>query len=226
MKRSKSLENRQQKAIQEKSELLKNVETAESLKISPLVYHSRLLAEFRGISIHYGPATVCNDVGFTVRQGERIALCGKNGSGKSSLLKLLNGEPMDYTGILEIGSGLVVSYLPQDTSFLSGSLKKFARDSGVEESLFLAILRKLDFSRAQFEKDLADYSEGQKKKVALARSLCEKAHLYLWDEPLNYVDVLSRIQIEEILVNYRPTMVFVEHDRAFVRNVATKIFEL
>ena len=69
---------------------------------------------------------------------------------------------------------------------------------------------------------MEDFSAGQKKKVLLARSLCEPAHLYLWDEPLNYVDVLSRLQIEELLKSSGPTLLFVEHDAAFVEAVATK----
>ena len=70
------------------------------------------------------------------------------------------------------------------------------------------------------------YSAGQKKKVLLAASLCEQAHLYLWDEPLNYIDIDSRIQIEELLKQYRPTMLLVEHDRAFCDAVAARTVEL
>ena len=88
--------------------------------------------------------------------------------------------------------------------------------------LFKAILRKLDFSREQFDKDLETYSEGQKKKVLLAKSLCQPAHLYVWDEPLNFIDVLSRVQIEDLLLASRPTLLFVEHDRAFRERIATK----
>ena len=66
------------------------------------------------------------------------------------------------------------------------------------------------------------FSAGQKKKVQLAKSLCERAHLYIWDEPLNYIDVFSRMQIEEVLCRYAPTLVFVEHDRAFSDKIATK----
>ena len=88
--------------------------------------------------------------------------------------------------------------------------------------LFRAILRKLDFSRVQFDKDLAGYSEGQKKKVLLARSLSERAHLYVWDEPLNHIDVLSRMQLEDLLREHAPTLLFVEHDRAFCERLATK----
>ena len=83
-------------------------------------------------------------------------------------------------------------------------------------------MRKLEFQRAHFEKRIEDFSEGQKKKVLIAKSLCEKAHLLVWDEPLNYVDVLSRMQIEDLLLEFQPTIVFVEHDRVFCDHVATK----
>lgn len=62
--------------------------------------------------------------------------------------------------------------------------------------------------------------------MLIAKSLSEKAHLYIWDEPLNFIDVISRMQIEELLLEYTPTLVFVEHDREFCNNVATKIVEL
>lgn len=62
--------------------------------------------------------------------------------------------------------------------------------------------------------------------MLLARSLCQSAHLYVWDEPLNYIDVLSRIQIEELLQAFRPTLLFVEHDRVFCENIATKVVEM
>ena len=96
----------------------------------------------------------------------------------------------------------------------------------VDPSLCLAILRKLGFERQQFEKDLSQLSAGQQKKVLLAKSLCEEAHLYLWDEPLNYVDLWSRRRLEEVLLEYRPTLVFVEHDRMFREKIATRTVEL
>jgi lincosamide and streptogramin A transport system ATP-binding/permease protein len=69
---------------------------------------------------------------------------------------------------------------------------------------------------------MSEFSEGQKKKVLIAKSLCQQAHLYIWDEPLNFIDVISRIQIEELLLKHKPTMIFVEHDRAFNGSIATK----
>ena len=88
--------------------------------------------------------------------------------------------------------------------------------------MFKAILRKLDFERIQFEKDIRDFSGGQKKKVLIAKSLCEQAHLYVWDEPLNFIDVYSRIQIQHLIEEFLPTLIFVEHDKAFREGIATK----
>lgn len=78
----------------------------------------------------------------------------------------------------------------------------------------------------QFEKDIAAFSAGQKKKVLIAGSLSQQAHLYIWDEPLNYIDLMSRMQIEELLLSGGGAMLFVEHDRAFCGNIATEIVEL
>lgn len=222
MKRTKAIEARQQTAKEEKSNLLRNIESCESLKINQLVYHSACLASLDHVSISYGENTVCQDVSFTIEKGDRIALTGKNGSGKSSIVKLICGESIPYSGHLKVGSGLVISYVSQNTSFLRGNLSDFAKENEIDESLFKANLRKLDFSREQFDKDISDFSEGQKKKVLIAKSLSQKAHILVWDEPLNFIDVISRMQIEALLLEAGPTMLFVEHDKAFCENLATK----
>ena len=221
MGRSKAIQQRQTAAIEEKSRLLKNIERSDTLKIYQATFPTRRLAELKDVTIAYGPEPVCGPVSFSIRQGDRIALQGANGSGKSSLLKLLCGQDIPHTGQLWRGSGLRISYVPQDTSGLKGRLTDFARDSGIDESLFLAMLAKLDVPKAQMEKDMAALSAGQKKKVLLAKSICEPAHLHIWDEPMNYIDVISRMQIEELLLQFQPTILFVEHDKAFCRNVAT-----
>ena len=222
MKRSKATERRRQDAAEEKSRLLRNIEAADSLKLRPLVHHASRLLSVEGLSVAYGSKHVFGDMSFSIRNGERLALTGGNGCGKSSLLRLVCGEDVPHTGAVDRGSRLVISYVPQDASFLAGGLDDYAGRHGVDVTLLRTILRKLDFPRVQFEKDMADYSAGQKKKVLLARSLCEEAHLYVWDEPLNYIDVLSRMQIEELILEYCPTLLFVEHDRAFCENIATE----
>ncbi len=222
MKRSKVLEQRQENAIEEKSKLLKNLETAEDLKLSQLSFHTLQLVSLDAVAIKYGENTVCDNVSFVIEKGDRVSISGKNGSGKSSIVKLICGMDIPHTGELKISSGLQISYVSQDTSNLKGDLSDFASEHDIDESLFKAILRKLDFQRVQFEKDISSFSSGQKKKVLIAKSLCEKSHLMIWDEPLNFIDVISRMQIENLLLKYKPTILFVEHDRAFCENIATK----
>ncbi len=226
MKRAKVIEARRQQAIEEKSSLLKNYETDESLKLFHLEHHARQLVSFADVSIRYADRQITDGICFRISPGERIALHGGNGSGKSSLLKLLLGEPIAHAGIISKASGLVISYVPQDTSHLCGNLSEYAAARGIEEHLFKALLRKLGFERVQFEKDLSGFSGGQKKKVLVAASLCEKAHLYIWDEPLNFIDLYSRMQIEQLILTFLPTMLFVEHDRVFQQKIATRVIEL
>ena len=226
MARAKAIEKRQNAAIEEKSKLLKNIERSDDLKIFQTPFHTKRLAELKNVTIDYGGGAVCENISFEIRMGDRIALQGANGSGKSSIIKLLCGRDIPHTGEVWLGNGLKISYVSQDTSGLRGKLTDFARESGIDESLFLAMLAKLDVPKSQMEKDMSALSAGQKKKVLLARSICEPMHLHIWDEPMNYVDIISRMQIEAVLKEYQPTILFVEHDKAFCDNVATKVVEL
>lgn len=245
--RRKNLERRQERAIEEKSGLLKNVETVQSLRLEPLTYHKEVLVNARELVVGYGDITVCGPVSFQICRGDRISLQGKNGCGKSSVIKAVlsragvieedsgskrsaekerGREIMEIEGNLETGSGLVISYISQDTSHLCGTLSDYAEKYGVDETLLKSLLRKLDFSREQFEKPMETFSEGQKKKVLIARSLCQKAHLYIWDEPLNYIDIYSRMQIEELIRQWSPTLLCVEHDAAFTQAIGAETVEL
>ena len=226
MARSKTIEKRQQAAIEEKSQLLKNIERIDALKILQTPFHSKRLVTLRDVTICYDKEPICEGITFEIQQGDRIALQGANGSGKSSIIKLICGEDIPYTGEMRIGNGLSISYVSQDTSELRGKLTDFARDGGIDESLFLALLAKLDVPKRQMEKDISSLSAGQKKKVLLARSICQPTHLHIWDEPMNYIDVISRMQIEELLLQFKPTILFVEHDKVFCDNIATKVVQL
>lgn len=224
--RSKNTQNRRDKALENKSKLLKNIETAEDLKLNPQTFKKDRLIDISNLSIFYGENQVCKDISFVVENGDRIQLKGSNGSGKSSIIKLILGESLEYTGDIFVANNLKISYVSQDTSFLRGNLTDFAKTCNIDESLFKSILHKLDFERLQFDKNIENYSEGQKKKVLIAKSLCEQADLYIWDEPLNYIDVLSRMQIEDVILNYCPTMIFVEHDELFSKKIATDVVQL
>lgn len=226
MKRSKAIEQRRQEAAKEKAGLLHNIEIAEALKLPVLRSPAETLCALEEVTLFYGGRQIGGEIRFDVRRGERVTLTGRNGCGKSSVLKLLLGEEIHHTGRVYRTPRLEISYVPQDASRLCGPLDAFIAENRLDGPLFRAILRKLDFERVQFGKDMADYSAGQKKKVLLAKSLCDPAHLYIWDEPLNYIDIFSRMQIEQLLLEYRPTLLFVEHDSRFRDTVATKTVDL
>ncbi|MDD3414266.1 MAG: ABC-F type ribosomal protection protein [Lachnospiraceae bacterium] len=230
--RAKQYERRMEHEIEEAEGLLQDIENPVSLKISPLAYHKNTLIYAKDLSIRYGVEenAVLQNFDFEIKQGERIFLHGKNGCGKSTFIKaILEGSDNNTflkTGEIKVSSGLIISYINQDTSFLHGDSKQFCRERGLEESLFCALLRQMDMERVQFMKQLEDFSEGQKKKVMIAASLMTPAHIYIWDEPLNYIDVFTRMQIEELLLSYLPTMIIVDHDIQFQEKIATRVVEM
>lgn len=238
----KNLERRQQAAVEERKGLLKDIEATSALKVMPLKHHREVYIRCKNMDIFYGTKEVVEQFQMELKRGERILLQGDNGCGKSSVLKtilsssrvtVLGGLPEGISceqrsvqGELELANGLVISYINQDTSHLQGKLDEYIQKLGLDESIFKAILRQLDFERIQFEKRMEQYSEGQKKKVLITGSLLARAHLYIWDEPLNYIDVFSRMQIEKLIEMYQPTMLFVEHDKTFGDHIATQIVKI
>lgn len=226
MKRAKSIERRKENSIDEKKKLLKNIEKYDSLKIIPMDYLKTTLINIDNLNVSYNERTIINNISLTINKGDRVALRGKNGSGKSTILKILTGEIKNYKGTVSIGSNLNISYVPQDTSLLSGSFSDFISNENINESIFRTLLAKLDMDSDDFSKNLKELSEGQKKKVLIAKSLSQSSHIYIWDEPLNFIDVYSRLQIEELIKEFEPTMIFVEHDFKFNENIATKVIEL
>ena len=235
--RVKNYERRISREIEEKEGLLSDIEEIVDLKLMPLAFHKSRLIECRDFSLKYknGNEPVIRDLNFELMQGERYFFNGNNGCGKSSLIKAILGmnksgnlDNMDFEveGQLSIANNLVISYVSQDTSCLKGNLRKYADKNNLDYSLLLSLLRQLDFERTQFSKNMEEFSEGQKKKVLIATSLLTPAHLYVWDEPLNYIDVFSRMQIEKLIEKYEPTMLIVEHDIRFRDKIATHIIEM
>lgn len=236
-KRVKTYEARICREIEEKDGLLNDIEEVNDLKLMPLKYHKNRLLFGRDYSLRYKDAdvNVFKGLTFEINNGDRVVIDGENGSGKSSLIKAIldvnrgvSAETVDYKGegILEVPGNLIISYINQDTSHLTGDLNTYCESHGLNYTLFLSLLRQLDFERVQFSKPMEQYSEGQKKKVLIAASLLTSAHLYIWDEPLNYIDVFTRIQIEKLIETYQPTMLLVEHDVRFKEKIATNTIRL
>ena len=185
-----------------------------------------MLVSASQLSYQFGERKLFSDLNFEIQQGDVIAINGANGSGKSTLIKILLGQYLDYIGELKIANHLEISYISQDASFLEGDLINYIHSQGVDETTCRTILSKLDFPKQLFDTNMKNYSDGQKKKVLISISLSKPAHLYIWDEPLNFIDVISRIQIEELIKEVTPTLILIEHDQRFVTNIANKIIQL
>ncbi len=229
MKRSQAVDRRRQTALAEKKELGRNCETRERLSITTARHPAGRLLTMNGLSAGYGGDPVVRNLDLTLDQGDRLLVEGPNGSGKSTLLKLVAGEGgvRVEAGLFRPAANLEVAYVPQEADFEPDmDLRGYIGQNTLDESRFKAILHKLGFEKRQFEGDLRGFSDGQKKKVLLAASLARPAHLHIWDEPLNFIDILSRIQIEELILEHQPTLLMVEHDRHFARKVTTKVVSL
>jgi lincosamide and streptogramin A transport system ATP-binding/permease protein len=226
MQKSKAIETRIQGQIEEKEGLLQDIDVNSPLLITPLAHPKNRLIEMIDATVNYGKGDLFRPITEGIYRKERIALTGENGTGKSSLLKLIIGEDIPHTGNIIIASNMIISYVPQETAGIHGTPKEYGQNAGVDLTRYMTILRKFGFPREQLFKPLEQSSEGQKKKALLAMSLASSAHLYIWDEPLNYIDILSREQIEDVILLCEPTMIFVDHDRRFAETVSTREIRL
>ncbi len=226
MKRAKVIEKRIDKQLEEKKALLKNLEYTSPLKLHPLISPQNTLVRFEKVNFAYGDKPVIQDLSFTLGKGERLALTGRNGAGKTTLMKLIMGELTPQAGRVFVPKGLVISMLRQTSKGITGTPRQLAEYQGLDLTLFFTLLRKFDLPQESFDREFSGFSLGQKKKTMLALSLAQSAHLYLWDEPLNDIDPESRDQLEDLLLETGASLLFIEHERAFIDKIATRELRL
>ena len=198
----------------------------QAAKMKPLIASRKNLILVQNLSIFYDKKILFKNLNFEINSGERVAIEGKNGSGKSSIVKLIVGENIPNNKGLKGMPNLKISYVSQMTDEVKGTISEYARYNNVDEGIFRAMLQKLGVDKEKLDTNLSDLSEGQKKKVMIARSISEDSEIYIWDEPLNYLDIQSREQIENMILKYEPTMLFIEHDNVFINKIATKVIQL
>ncbi len=189
------------------------------------------LLSLREIRVAFGGPPVIDDLDFQLERGERVGLLGRNGSGKTTLLSLLSAEREPDAGVIDRERGLRVACLPQDVpkdlvGTVLGTVAR-ARPAGEDEWAFQGRLeRVLSRLRLDAEARVETLSGGLVRRVLLARALACEPDVLLLDEPTNHLDVASIEWLESFLLTQDLTLVFVTHDRAFLRRVATRIVEI
>ncbi|MGL5950083.1 MAG: ribosomal protection-like ABC-F family protein [Cetobacterium sp.] len=227
MKRAVSIKNRKEKEIEERKELLLDLSKEHSFKFLKEKNKADTILTVNNLNISYDEKTVIQNFNLTLKNGERICLKGPNGCGKSSIINAIK-KKIPYTGIIFIPNNIRVVYLEQEfeATYLELTLKEYIRELGEDEAEFRKLLSAFGVYSDILNKKLKLFSEGEKKKINLASTMLRESSLLVWDEPLNYIDMEMREKLEEMILKYKPTILFIEHDKMFIENIATKVFYL
>lgn len=226
MKRALQIERRISRKLEEKKTLLKNVEKKRYLKINKSRTTGDIILNADNISLNFGDHQVFKNFNLTVRKGDRIAIIGKNGSGKTSALNIITRKVPIDKGYVSVPAHYTYFYLQQNPVWVKGMLRDYLKQENIEETMFRNILAALGIEGEIFERPLETFSKGENKKAELAQSFIKPYDVIIWDEPLNYLDIISREMLEDTILKFKPTMIFTEHDIRFVENIATEIIEL
>lgn len=226
MKRARHAERRIEDQLAEKRGLFANAEKKRALRLNTEEARGEWVLRAQNLTLAAGKRVLCRELSLSVAPGERVAIVGPNGCGKSTLLDALAGRCVPQAGVVTRPGWLTLARAQQVPGWRAGTLRQRLAEAGLEETCFRTLLAAFHITAEVFERDLGSFSHGELKKVELARSLLGGAALLLWDEPLNYIDVLTREQIEQAVLEWQPTLVFVEHDRRFVERVATRVIEM
>lgn len=190
------------------------------------------LISLEKIYLSYGNVPLLDQVNFQIQPGERVCLIGRNGAGKSSFLKVVDGSVEADSGKIHRESGLTIARLeqelPQEGSLtvydvIAQAFENYSGESWESERLIQEILLRLDLNGAQ---KMADLSGGWKRRVDLAKALVLQPHLLLLDEPTNHLDIEAIQWLEDQLLQFRGGILFITHDRSLLRRLATRIIEL
>lgn len=186
------------------------------------------MIQVSNLSKAYGTQVIFDDVGFTVNAGERIGLVGRNGHGKTTLLRMITGEERPDSGVISIPGNYAVGYLSQHLAFSEDSVLKEGclglkpSDDGRDESYKVeTILMGLGFSIEDFSRNPLDLSGGYQVRLNLAKLLVSEPNLLLLDEPTNYLDIVSIRWLTRFLKGWRGELILITHDRAFMDSVTT-----
>ena len=229
---SKTLQVQSRVKMLEKIEIIEVDEvdsSALNLKFPPAPRSGNYPVIVEGLTKRYGDHTVFKDASLTIARGERVALVGKNGEGKSTLVKAIMSE-IDFEGKLQVGHNSLIGYFAQNqASLLDGELTVFQTIDqtavGDIRTKIKDILGAFMFSGDNIEKKVKMLSGGERTRLAMIKLLLQPVNLLILDEPTNHLDIKTKDILKEALIAFEGTLILVSHDRDFLDGLATKVFE-
>ena len=201
-----------------------------SVRFTPRLVSGNDVMTIRNLSKAYGSLTLFSNVDMDIRRGERVAVIGNNGTGKTTLLKIINGLAAADTGSVSLGAKVQIGYYDQEYQVLHMEKTLFEEILDEHPSMTNTEIRSLLaaflFTGDDVFKRVGDLSGGERGRVSLAKLMLSEANFLILDEPTNHLDMVSRDILEKALSQYTGTVLYVSHDRYFVNRTATRILEL
>ncbi|HZL26619.1 MAG TPA: ABC-F family ATP-binding cassette domain-containing protein [Acidobacteriaceae bacterium] len=191
----------------------------------------RTVLDVKHLTKHYGDKHVLDDISFTIERGDRIALVGANGAGKSTMIRMLAALEKPTSGEIKVGHNVLVDYFAQDQyKVLDGDAEMLDDITGSNPKVDVVTLRSLlgcfMFSGDDVFKKLGVLSGGERNRYAMAKMLVSPANFLLMDEPTNHLDLRAKDVLLEAISGFSGTVLFVSHDRYFIDGLATRVFEV
>ena len=230
---SKTLQVQSRVKMLEKLELIEVDEedtSALRLKFPPSPRSGSYPVIAQELSKYYGDHLVFNEAGFTIQRGEKVAFVGRNGEGKSTLVKCIMGEITDYTGKLTLGHNVQIGYFAQNqASLLDEELTVFQTVDDVTPSELKSntknLLGAFMFSGDDIDKKVKVLSGGERTRLAMIKLLLQPVNLLILDEPTNHLDLKTKDILKNALIDFDGTLIVVSHDRDFLNGLAQKVYE-
>ncbi|MDY5807794.1 MAG: ABC-F family ATP-binding cassette domain-containing protein [Lachnospira sp.] len=201
-----------------------------NIRLEPGIESGNDVLKVTGLSKAFDGNRLFNNISFEIKKGERVALIGNNGTGKTTILKILNGIIPADSGVVELGSNVYIGYYDQEHHVLDPDKTLFQEIQDAYPNLnntkIRSTLAAFLFTGDDVFKYIRELSGGEKGRVSLAKLMLSNANLLILDEPTNHLDITSKEILENALNSYTGTVLYVSHDRYFINSTATRIIEL